>query len=49
MATIIGSALLIIIGNPDFLKVCAVFVITVAVLTAAIYMWKHIEEWRYYR
>jgi hypothetical protein len=46
MATIVGDALLLIIGNPDFLKVLAVFSGTVSLLVSVIFMWKHIEEWR---
>jgi hypothetical protein len=46
MATIVGDAILLIVGNPDVLKVLSVFGITVSVLLAVIFMWKHVEEWR---
>jgi hypothetical protein len=46
METIAGDVLLIIIGNPDVLKVWAVFAGSVSLLVSVIYMWKHIEEWR---
>lgn len=46
METMIGEALLLIIGNPDVLKVLAVFAGSVSLLMAVVYIWKHIEEWR---
>jgi hypothetical protein len=46
MATIAGDALLLVIGNLDFLKVLAVFTGAVSLLSAVINIWKHVEEWR---
>lgn len=44
--TLLGDALMLVIGNHDFLKVCAVFTLSVSLLFAAVYSWKHIELWR---
>jgi hypothetical protein len=46
METIVGEVLLIIIGNPDFLKVCAVFAIMLSVLSLIIFLWKFVEDRR---
>jgi len=46
METIVGDTLLFVLGNPDILKVLAVFAGCLALISTIIFMWKMIEEWR---
>lgn len=46
METIVGDILLFVLGNPDVLKVFAVFTGCIAALSTVIFSWKMIEEWR---
>jgi len=46
METIVGDTVLFVLGNPDILKILAVFGGCVGLISTVLFMYKMIEEWR---